>query len=95
MYINVWFVNCIGLAPRAALVVQRTDQQGVLTQGEGPGKVMSMLAHSLAVLQGSKLSMFCEQDTPSPRPYLMLNRKPRGNRQELTRAGRTFHHWVQ
>ncbi|XP_020621132.1 thioredoxin Y, chloroplastic-like [Orbicella faveolata] len=24
-----------GLAPRAALVVQRTDQQGVLTQGEG------------------------------------------------------------
>ena len=31
--------NCVGLAPRAALVVQRTDQQGVLTQGEGPGKM--------------------------------------------------------
>lgn len=48
------FVDCIGLAPRAALVVQRTDQQGVLTQGEGAGNVLyfviSLLAHSSAVL---------------------------------------------
>ncbi|XP_078373827.1 uncharacterized protein LOC144657354 [Oculina patagonica] len=29
-------LEAAGLAPRAALVVQRTDQQGVLTQGEGP-----------------------------------------------------------
>lgn len=31
----------LGLSPRAALVVQKKDQQGVVTQGQGPGRFFS------------------------------------------------------
>ena len=30
--------HIVGLSPRAALVVQKKDQQGVVTQGQGPGR---------------------------------------------------------
>lgn len=47
MYDWTWFV---GLVPRATVVVQRTDQQGVVVQGEGAGKTSVLFNKLLSIL---------------------------------------------
>ena len=42
---SVILLPLTGLSSRAALVVQRADQHGVVTQGEGAGSLFSSIAH--------------------------------------------------